>query len=230
MRILLSALILSLTASPAAAATRNFTITSFTKIRVNGPYLVKLTTNSAPFARATGDSAGLDSVSMSVEGNTLVIRPDRSAWGGYPGQKRGPVEISVGTHDLASAWVYGAGSLNIDRVRGLTFELAVEGAGSGSIAVANVDHLRVKIAGTASAKISGKALRLTAEVNGSSLLDATELVARDATIGAEGPAEVKAWITETAKVNAYGASNVELSGRPACTSRTYGSASISGCK
>jgi hypothetical protein len=230
MRILLSALILSLTASPAAAATRNFTITSFTKIRVNGPYLVKLTTNSAPFARATGDSAGLDSVSMSVEGNTLVIRPDRSAWGGYPGQAREPVQISVGTHELSSAWVYGAGSIVIDRVRGLNFDLAVEGAGSGSIARADVDHLRVKISGTASAKIAGKALKLTAEVNGSALLDTTELAARDATIAAEGPAQVKAAVTSTAKVNAYGAANVELFGKPACTSRVYGSASVTGCK
>ena len=41
-------------ASPAAAATRNFGITSFEKVRVEGPFKVTLTTGVAPFARASG--------------------------------------------------------------------------------------------------------------------------------------------------------------------------------
>jgi hypothetical protein len=39
-----------LLASPAAGATRNFGITSFTKIRVDGPYKVTVATGVAPFA------------------------------------------------------------------------------------------------------------------------------------------------------------------------------------
>ena len=39
--------------TPAPAATRNFGISGFTKIRVDGPYKVNVTTGIAPFAKAT---------------------------------------------------------------------------------------------------------------------------------------------------------------------------------
>lgn len=230
MRIFLPALLLIAGAAPAAAADRSFTITGFTKIRVDGPYLVKLTTHSAPFARARGDRAGLDRVSISVQGSTLVIHPDRSSAAGHSGPPPKAVEIAVGTHELSSAWVNGAGSISIDRVRGLTFDLAVEGPGSASIALADVDQMRVRLAGAAAATVSGKAPRLSALVRGSSSLDASGLAAKDATIAAEGPASVKLAVANTAKVDAYGTAVVALSGKPACTTRIYGSASVNGCK
>jgi hypothetical protein len=230
MRLILPALALMLAATPLHAAERNFTVTGFTKIRIDGAYNVKLTTNSAPFARASGDPAGLDQVAMEVQGNTLVIHPNRSSWGGYPGEARKPVEISVGTHDLASAWVNGPGSITINRVRGLSFDFAIEGSGSGSIAAAEVDQMRLRIAGTATATVAGKAPRLTAQVRGSSSLDASGLASKDVVIAAEGPASVKIAAANTAKVDAYGTSVVELTGKPACTTRVYGSATVNGCK
>lgn len=230
MRFILPALAILAAASPAVAANRSFTVTGFTKIRIDGPYNVKLTANSSPFARATGDPSALDNVAVEMQGSTLVIHPDRAGWGGYPGEARKPVEIAVGTHDLASAWVNGAGSISIDRVRALSFDLAVEGPGSASIAAADVDQLRIRLAGTAVATISGRAPRLTAQVRGSSTLDASNLASRDATIAAEGPAHVKLSVANTAKVDAYGAAVVDLTGRPSCTNRIYGSASVNGCR
>ena len=230
MRFILPTLAIIAAASPAVAANRSFTVTGFTKIRIDGPYNVKLTTRSAPFARATGDSSALDNVALEMQGSTLVIHPDRSGWGGYPGQARKPVEIAVGTHDLASAWVNGAGSISIDRVRALSFDLAVEGPGSASIAAVEVDQLRIRLAGTAVATIAGRAPRLTAQVRGSSTLDASNLASRDATIAAEGPANVQLSVANTAKVDAYGTAVVDLKGRPSCTNRVHGSASVNGCR
>ena len=112
-------------ATPAFAADRNYSVTSFDRIRLDGAYKVRLTTNVSPFARATGSPEALDGVSLDVQGRTLVIRSNRSSWGGYPGRQPGPVEISVGTHELAAAFVNGSGGLAIDKIRGLTFELAI---------------------------------------------------------------------------------------------------------
>src|SRR5260221_11490010 len=103
-------------AMTAAAANRNFGITSFTKIRVEGPFKVSLATDVAPFARATGSSAALDRVEVTVSGDTLVVSSSASSWGGYTGSDPGPVEVSLGTHDLSNAWLNGAGTLAIDRV------------------------------------------------------------------------------------------------------------------
>ena len=60
MRTFLTAAVLALTlAAPAGAATRNFGITSFEKIRVEGPFKVRLTTGVAPFASAIGSPGAI---------------------------------------------------------------------------------------------------------------------------------------------------------------------------
>ena len=216
-------------AVPAAGADRNFGVSGFDRVRVDGPYKVKLVTGVAPFAIASGSPAALDSVALDVQGRTLIVRTSRSSWGGYPGESTGPVTISIGTHDLSAAWLNGAGSLAIDKVRGLSFDLSVEGSGAASIALAEVDQLKVSIAGTGSASIAGTAPKLTAMVRGVSSLDASALSVKDETIGAQGPATVKAMVTNSAKVDAQGPAVVDFAGSPACTTTAEGSATVSGC-
>src|SRR5215212_6504631 len=172
-----------LLASPADAATRNFGITGFTRIRVDGPFKVTLATGVAPFARASAASAAaLDHVAIDVRGDTLVVHSDQSSWGGYPGKNQGPVEISVGTHELSNAWLNGSGSLTIDKVRGLSFGLSVQGAGAAAIGEVKADQMNVSVVGSGSAKLAGQAKKLTALVRGIANLDSAKLAARDAVI------------------------------------------------
>ena len=226
----LAALLLA-AAAPAAAADRTFSVTSFDRVRIDGPYQVTLRTNVAPFARASGTQASLDGVSIKVEGRTLIVRANPSAgWGGYPGEGRGPVTIELGTHELSTAWVNGPGALIIDRVKGLNFDLAIQGAGTMRIDDAQVDVLKVGMSGAASTRIAGRAAKLTATVRGTSSLDAESLAIKDAVIGAEGPALVRASVSGTAKVDALGLASVALAGEPSCETKTQGSATVSGCR
>jgi hypothetical protein len=217
-------------ASPAAAATRNFGITSFEKVRVEGPFKVTLTTGVAPFARASGSAGAIDRVAIDVRGNTLVVHSNLSSWGGYPGQQPGPVEISLGTHDLSSAWISGSGVLSIDKVKGLSFDLSAQGSGSAAIGRADVDQLNVAVVGTASATLAGRAASMTAVIRGISTLNAANLATKDATIGAEGAATVNANISNSVQVDATGPATIQLTGSPACTLRVAGSTSVTGCK
>src|SRR6185503_14414176 len=201
MRTFLLIAALSTAAAPAAAATRNFTITSFTKVRVEGPYKVGLKTGVAPFASATGSPAALDRVAIEVRGDTLVVRNSLDSWGGYPGQDVGPVEISLGTHDLSSAWLNGSGALSIDKVKGLSFDLSVQGSGVGTIADTNVDQLQVNVVGTASARLAGQAAKMTAVIRGISSLDAAALSTKDANLAADGAGTIAADVTNSVTVN-----------------------------
>ena len=225
-------LFLALLALPsgATAATRNFGIEDFQKIRVDGPFKVHLATNVAPFAKATGSAAAIDRVEIEVRGDTLVVHSNLDSWGGYPGKDVGPVEVSVGTHDLSAAWLNGSGVLSIDRVKGLKFDLSVQGSGAGEIGEADVDQLNVSIVGTASARLSGKAGKVTAVIRGVSALDAAQLSAKDATLGADGAATIAADVSDSATIDATGPATVRLSGGPSCTLRVSGSASVSGCR
>ena len=227
---LLTALISAALASPASAATRSFGITGFTKVRVEGPFDVSLKTGVPPFAQASGSPAALDRVAVEMRGDTLVVHSNLDSWGGYPGKDPGPVEISLGTHDLNSAWVNGSGSLTIDRVKGLSFDLSVQGSAISDISYVAVDQMNVSIVGTASATLGGSAARVTALVRGISSLDAMNLAVKDATSGAEGTATVKAKVSGTAKIDGSGPIKVQLIGNPACTVRVTGSASVSGCR
>src|SRR3982751_6070823 len=153
-------------ASPAGAATRNFGITSFEKVRVDGPFKVTLTTGVAPYAPAVGSPAAIDRVAIDIRGNALVVHNNTSAWGNYPGTDVGPVEIVLGTHDLTAAWLNGSGSIAINKVKGLTFDFAVQGSGLGEISDVAVDQLSINVAGTANARLAGEAARTTSVIRG----------------------------------------------------------------
>ena len=231
MRIFLTAVALATLAAPADAATRNFGVSGFDRIRVDGPFTVRVATGVPPFATATGVSAGaLDGLALDVQGRTLIIRNSRKSWGGYPGEAVGPVEISIGTHELTAAWVNGSGTLAIDKVRGFSFDLSVQGSGAASVAAVEVDQLKAIVSGTGAIGLTGKALKLTASANGVSTLQASALNTKDATINLSGPATVRATITGTVKVTARGPASVELSGSPACTVSAAGSANVTGCR
>ncbi len=229
MRTILALFFILVAASPLYAAQRNYTVTDFTRVRVEGPYAVTLATQTAPFARAVGSQRALDRVSLKVEGRTLVIRVDRSAWGGSPDEQAGPVTISVGTHDLEQAQLVGPGSLSIDRVRGLNFALSSFGSGAASIGEVGVDRLRVMLEGSGSARVAGTAKAFDASLNGPGLIDAAGLTAKDATLSAMGPASLRALVTNSAKINATGTATITLDGGAACTSKVTGSAVVTGC-
>jgi len=217
-------------ASSASAADRNYSVTGFDRVRLDGPYRVTLKTGVAPFAKASGTPAAIDGVSIEVQGRTLVVRKNPSSWGGYPGQSAGPVEITVGTHEISTVWVNGAGSLSIDGAKGLNFDLTLNGAGNVAIARLAVDRLRANVIGTGSVVLGGTARDAATVVRGTAELDASGLTAKDATVGAEGAAVVKLTATNTAKVDTQGTATVELGGKPACTIKASGSAVVSGCR
>ena len=227
---LLASIAIATLASPAGAATRNFGVTGFEKVRVEGPFKVKLTTGVAPFASASGSPAAIEKVAIEMRGNTLLVHASSSSWGGYPGQDAGPVEIDIGTHDLSSAWLTGSGAIAIDKISGLSFDLSVQGSGAATIGQTDVDQLNISVGGTASASLSGRADKVTAVVRGVSSLDAANLAVKDATIGAEGTATVAANVSNSVKVDGNGPITVRFTGGPACTLRVGGSASVSGCK
>lgn len=229
-RFLAAAAALAALSAPASAAERHFSVTDFNRIRVDGPFRVKLATNVAPFATASGSTAALDLVSIDVQGQTLVVRKNSSSWGGYPGQSPGPIEISIGTHDLTTVWLNGSGSLAIDKARGQSFDLSIEGSGSVAIGHLETDRLRAGLSGTGSAVVSGNAAQVTAIVRGTSSFDGSGLIAKDATVGADGSSIAKLTATGTAKVDTMGTATVELSGGPACTTHAEGSAIVSGCR
>ena len=89
--------------------------------------------------------------------------------------------------------------------------------------------MKINISGVGTVSIAGSAPKLTALVRGTSSLDASRLSVKDATVGAEGPAQVRVTATNSAKVDARGVSSIDVAGGGACTVKAQGSAVITGC-
>lgn len=227
-RLLLAAAAAAAASAPVAAASlpRSFTVTSFDRIRVEGPYAVTLAVGRAPLARAEGSPAQLDAIDLRVEGRTLVLR-QRSGQGG--GGIGGPVRISLATPDLRSAALIGAGSLAIDRMAGLTIDLAVQGAGSLDVGTVAADRVNAAIQGSGSLTLAGKSKVAALIARGTPRLAATRLDADQVQVAAEGAGDVAASARSRAGISAAGTVRVQLAGAPACTLKVSGSATVEGC-
>lgn len=221
------ALLLLALAAPAAAAPRNFTITSFDRIRMEAPFEVIVTTGEAPSARAEGSVAALDTVDLRVEGRTLIIR-QRSGWNGEG--KGVPVRISLGTPDLRAASLIGSGRLLIDRMGGLSVNLGLAGPGQLKVADLRADRVDLLAGGSGTVTLAGavKSGRIGAE--GSIVLDAAGLQAEELVIVAAGSAEVRASARRSVDLTASGAATVALQNPVACTRRVTGAATVSNCR
>lgn len=212
------ALCVSLSA-PAAAAERRYTVTEFDRIVIEGPFIVRLATGESPRAVATGSQEALDRVSIDVQGRTLRVRPNRSAWGGYPGVAAGPIAIELGTREIRAASVNGPGSLTLGRVAGLRLDLAVEGSGRLAAPEVSADILVIGLIGSGRIQVAGRAAELRANVHGWADLDASALAVQGANIVTDTAGRVAASVARQATVTASGIGEVEITGSAACTVR-----------
>lgn len=206
-------------AAPAAAAERTYSVTDFDRVRIEGPFAVRLTSGRPAAASATGSQQALDRVSITVESGVLRIRPNRSAWSADPGAASGPVTIEISTRAVRAATVLGAGSLAMDRASGMRVDLNVEGSGRIAVPAVAVDRLVVGLIGSGRIQIAGTAADLRASVHGWADLDAGALRAQAAQVVTDSAGRVAVGVEREATVTASGIGEVEILGAAACTLR-----------
>lgn len=213
-------------AVPAAAAERNYSITDFDRVQIDGPYRVVLTTGRPSAARAEGSREALDLVSIEVQSGTLRVRRNRSTWGAQPDSPTGPVTVTLATRDLRNASVIGSGSLDVDRAKGLRVDLSVSGSGRLTVGGIEADNLVVGLLGGGRITLAGRARQLRATLQGSGDLAAAGLTADDAQIASDTAGSVAVAVARTAKVTATGPGDVEILGSPTCTVQAKGSGQV----
>jgi hypothetical protein len=212
---------------PAFAATRSYSITGFEKIRVDGPYAVTLKLGSGGSAVATGEQHALDRLTMEVHNRTLVVQTSRSgSWGESPSRGGDRVTITLATPTLTAAALNGAGTLTIDRAKAQRFDLVVNGSGKIELGAVDSDRLLVSVVGSGGATLGGRALNVTAALQGGGSIDAARLAASDLTLTTSGTGEAHFSARRTAKITATGAGEVVVDGSPACTVSNVGTGDV----
>jgi Putative auto-transporter adhesin, head GIN domain len=226
MRLSIIALLLAAAATTASAAERRYSVTSFDRVRVDGPLDVTITTGSAPAAMAEADAAALDGITLAVDGQTLTVRRRASLSGARDAGPRKPVRITLGTPVLRAATVNAGGRLVVDRMVAQRIDLAVNGSGTLSVAKVDADQLIGTITGAGSMTLAGKAGRARYLVTGPGSYDATALIANDLFVSADGTGEVRVAARYTADIVANGLGNVTVAGSPACRVKAAGGGAV----
>ena len=102
--LLASALIV--VAGPAWAAERNFTVSNFDRVRVDGPFEVRVIVGAGTSSsgKASGDARVLADLDLSVQNNTLVVRRGNGGWG-ERGKVTGPAPVVTITKLLPDSFL-----------------------------------------------------------------------------------------------------------------------------
>ncbi|MBX9815562.1 MAG: hypothetical protein A4S12_12910 [Proteobacteria bacterium SG_bin5] len=216
MRALILALLLPFTpATGAAAAERGFSVTSFERLRLEGPFELRVAVGGPPSARAQGDPATLERLVLQQDGTTLTVRLGTAGSSERFGAPRQPPVITLTTPVLRTATVLG-GRLQVSGMRGQRLDLSVNGAGALSAEGLRADMLNVVLIGNGTLALAGQGARTALLMNGAGTIDASGLRADDLTVRLDGNGEIRAAARYTARVSSTGLGRVSVSGNPAC--------------
>jgi len=214
-------------AAPAAAVDRRFSVTDFDRVVVEGPYRVHLVTGRPSSAVVSGTREAIDRVVVDVQGQTLRIRRNRSAWGGNERADPGPITVELATRNLRSVRLIGPTQVEVQGGSGLNLEFSVEGSGALKATGVSADNLSLGLIGSGRIEIAGTARRLRADFQGSGDVAGQALVvAQDATIATTTAGTVALTVNGPVTVNANGLGAVAIFGRPVCTLRGTGEADV----
>ena len=215
-RLALALLLLGLP-SLAQAATRDFIISSFTRIRVDGPFMVTVTTGKPSSASASGSLDALDGVTLEVDDDTLVVSMGAGNWTSDSGRMVTPPAITVTTQSLRSATINSGATLTIDAMKGQQVTTALNGTGALTVGAIAADQFAATIVGTGKMTLAGKAARGRFIVSGPGSIDARHLMVGDLTARSDGPGELDLAARYTADVTSTGLGLIDVAGTPSCT-------------
>ncbi|MGU3389427.1 GIN domain-containing protein [Sphingomonas sp. M1A8_2b] len=222
MRYLLAPLLLLSSPTPAGAApvaSRTISVGSFDRIRVEGPFEVRVATGS-PRATIGGDPRIIEGVAVRIDGTTLSVRKGTGGWGEQPrsggGAAAGPIVVTLSTPGLVSASVAAGGRLTIARMRGMKVDVTVSGNSSLALAAADTDQLNATLIGTGQMTLAGRASRARLIASGPGAIDASGLAVNDLAVHLDGVGEVKAAARYTALVTNSGLGTVTVAGNAKC--------------
>ena len=213
-------------ATPAEAATRNYGVTSFDRMRVTGPFDVQVHVGGAPSARAIGPQEAIDRLSVEQNGNTLVVKPLPGGWGGWPMGFHGKLVVEISTPSLNNVTLAGSGNVAIDRVKGDQLDLALSGSGNLSVAAVDVTRLAATMTGSGDLSIAGRAAEAKAMLTGSGDLKGAQLATDDADVRLIGSGDLSIGARRTAKVNLAGSGDITIAGPANCSITRTGSGDV----
>ncbi|MBX3594787.1 DUF2807 domain-containing protein [Sphingomonas sp.] len=228
--LLLPAALLAATAAPPAAAPdeRRIMLTGYERIRVDGPFKVRVIGDGPPSATISGERRAIDRISVRNQGGTLIVGIAATTWDGWR-EKEGTAIVTLSARGLRAANVNGGGALEIDAMRGQRIDLGVNGSGSLAIGRIEADQLVTTLTGTGAVKIAGGSARNARFSNfGAGSIDAGAMPANDLWVNSQSAGDSSFAARFTAEVTVLGTGKVIVAGNATCRLAGPGPAACAG--
>lgn len=124
------------------------------------------------------------------------------------------IRYRIGVRSLRGISISGAGKASSGSIQTDRMQLRVSGSGDFLLPSLHADSLDVSISGTAKARVSGAAPKVSIHVSGSGELDAVELASQSVTVRISGTGNVRVDAEESLDVRISGSGDVGYRGRP----------------
>ena len=215
-----------LASAPALAAEKRYGLTSFETIDVSADVTVEVVTRAPVSAVASGPQDALDRLSVEADNGRLVISQRQFAGDEKRRGPRGPVVVRVNAANLNSATLAGAGSLQIDKLKGQRAMVGLRGPGRLTVGQIGADRLSVAMVGNGTMTLGGAAKNAQITLSGAGAVDARALAVDELISDSEGAGDHVLRAVKSAAITARGIGKTVVLGKPVCTVRNVGSGSV----
>lgn len=215
-----------LAAGPAWGAEKRYGLTSFETIEVAADVTVEVVTRTPVSAVATGPQDALDRLSVEARDGKLVIGERQFAGDEKRRGPRGPVTVRINAANLRAATLSGAGSLQIDRLKGQRAMVGLRGPGRLIVGQIDTDRLQVAMIGNGTMTLGGAAKNAQMTLSGAGAVDAGALAVDELISDSEGAGDHILRAVKSAAITSRGIGKTVVLGKPVCTVRNIGSGSV----
>lgn len=213
-------------AAPSSAAEKRFGLSSFEAIEVTADVVVEVVNRAPVSAVATGSPAALDRLTVETRDGKLVIGQKIYAADEKRGQPLEPVTLRINAANLRSATLVGAGSLQIDQLKGTRVTIGLRGPGQLTVGTVASDRLGVTMIGNGTMTLGGTAKTAQMTLSGAGVVDAGKLKVDALVSDSEGTGDHIFNAVKSAAITARGVGKTVVLGRPVCTVRNAGSGTV----
>ena len=188
------------------AHTRQFNVSSFSKVDVGGAFVIRFRKGTAYKVVADGRESDLEDVSVKVDGDRLNVGIDRNGLFDWSNRKRIGLTITVPAIDeLKLSGASKASLTGFGKYDDLNIDLS---GACRTVFDGDVNKLNLELSGASNAVLRGHASQFDADLGGASKIEATGMNVGKASVDAGGASHVEFGHVDDLNAKTSGASKV----------------------
>ncbi len=201
-------------------SSKSYSVQGFDSVTIRIPATVEIIRADRASVRITAEPKVLDRLQVTERNRSLLIESPK----GFSTNQ--PLSIAIGTAELKVVALEAAGDITISRPRGQQLDLRSSGAGSIQVNGAEIGAMKIKLDGSETVKLDGRASALELKLSGASSVDASALRTSRVVVTVDGASDVAIHADESIDATVSGSGSVRYQGKATVKQRVSGAGSV----